>query len=151
MSYLSNKITITLTTGTQRPNCRADHMFLIIATSCLNSEQDLLLVDAQTGNSLLRLEDHTRSVSVAAFSVDGSKLASGSRDGTCKVWDSSTGALLRTIDGFGGEMSMAWGRDFVRDIETRVTFSMGHHQRLGARSHVMRLDEELLRMILDHA
>ena len=86
---------------------------------------------------------------MAAFSVDGSKLATGSDDGTCKVWDSSTGALLRTIELGFLNCTLSWGRDWVQDTQRGVAFAMGHHPRLGAGSQVLGLDEELLRMILD--
>ena len=41
------------------------------------------------------VQAHTADADAACFSVDGSKFASGSFDGACKVWDSSTGALLK--------------------------------------------------------
>ena len=70
-------------------------------------------------------------------------------DGTCKVWDSSTGVLLQTIVLGGGIFSISWGRDWVLEKQRAVALAMGHHPRLGAGSHVLGLDEELLRMILD--
>ena len=64
------------------------------------------------------------------------------------MWDSSTGALLRTIELGGSIGSVSWGRDWVQDTQRGVAFAMGHHPRLGAESQVLGLDEELLRMIL---
>ncbi|KAJ1471005.1 hypothetical protein T484DRAFT_1845674 [Baffinella frigidus] len=92
---------------------------------------------------------HESHVDCASFSVDGgSKLASGGNDGTCKVWDSSTGALLRTIN-VGAKVSfLASGRDWVQD-EKCVAFAMGHHPRLGAGSRVLELEVGVVRMILD--
>ena len=88
-------------------------------------------------------------VSAASFSVGGgSKLATGSRDGTCNVWDSSTGDLLRTIELGAAICTVSWGRDWVRD-ETCVAFAMGHHPRLGAGSQVLELEVGVVRMILD--
>mmetsp|Transcript_55863 Transcript_55863/g.133336 ORF Transcript_55863/g.133336 Transcript_55863/m.133336 type:complete len:366 (+) Transcript_55863:63-1160(+) len=110
------------------------------------------LVNAESGVVLSTLASHTGYVSSISFSVNGSnesKLASGSYDGTCKVWDSSTGALLRTIELGGSVWSVSWGRDWVQDTQRGVAFAMGHHPRLGAGSQVLGLDEELLRMILD--
>jgi WD40 repeat protein len=120
-----------------------------IATPGSINQRDVQLVDAQTGESLLSLEGHQDVVFSAAFSVDGSKLASGSYDGTCKVWDSSTGALLRTIVVGKPVCSVASGRDWVRDTQRGVAFAMGHHPRLGAGSRVLELEVGVVRMILD--
>jgi len=130
---------------------------LTIATAGFGPESktcDVLLVDAETGALRLRLVGNKWWVHAAWWSVDGSKLASDNFD-ACKVWDSSTGALLRTFEAGsapcrGGRIcSVSWGRDWVLEQQRVVAFSMGHHPRLGAGSQVMGLDEELLRMILD--
>jgi len=109
------------------------------------------LVDAHTGEFRLRMIGMPGYFSCAAFSVDGSKLVSGNFDGTCEVWDSSTGALLRTInvppdDPRNGVLSVASGRDWVRNP---LSFAMGHHPRLGAGSWVLELEAGVVRMILD--
>ena len=44
---------------------------------------------------------HGNEVLSLAFSPDGSKLASASRDGTVKVWDTQTGRELRCFTGHG--------------------------------------------------
>ena len=70
----------------------------------------------------------------------------------CKVWDSSTGEVLRDIrfKFQDAVSSVSWGRDWVRDEkEKSVAFAMGHHPRLGERSEVLVLDEGVVRMILD--
>jgi len=88
--------------------------------------------------------------SSASFSVDGSKLASGSSDGTCKVWDSSTGELLQTINVKNPVLSVAWGGDWdLRMREAKVGFAMGQHPRLGAGSQVLELEAGVFRMIMD--
>jgi WD40 repeat protein/serine/threonine protein kinase len=43
------------------------------------------------------LKGHTGWVQGVAFSPDGRRLASGSRDGTVKVWDAQTGQEIRTL------------------------------------------------------
>ena len=99
------------------------HVFLVfspdgctIATASAGGACDVLLVDVESGAVRLRLVGHLGYVSAATFSVeDGSTIASGSHDGTCKVWDSSTGALLRTIDVGDMICSVVSGRDWVRD------------------------------------
>ena len=62
------------------------------------------------------------------------------------MWDSSTGALLRTIDVGASIRSVAWGRNRVLDAEA---FAMGHHARLGAESHVLDLEAGVVQMIMD--
>jgi len=106
-----------------------------IATGCPRTN-DVLLIDTATIAIRLRLVAHLREVYSANFSVDGSKLASGSIDGTCRVWDSSTGALLNTIEIHGWNYCVWWGRDWVLEKQRSAAFAMGHHPRLGARSQV---------------
>jgi WD40 repeat protein len=43
------------------------------------------------------MRGHTAGVWGVAFSADGGLLASGSDDGTVKLWDISTSSLLRTL------------------------------------------------------
>ena len=123
-----------------------------IATISAASHRDVLLVDVETGAVRLTLAGHQRPVFAACFSMEGRKLASLSNDGACKMWDSSTGAVLRTMQVVKWPIfsaSLSWGRDWVQDRQKDVAFAMGLHARLGAGSEVLGLDEELLRMILD--
>jgi len=125
-----------------------------IATAGANF-RDVLILGADSGTEWVRMVcPHGGIVLSGSFSVDGSMLASGCDNGACKVWDSSTGALLRTIDidvgnGEGGNrlFSVSWGRDWVRD--TREAFAMGQHPRLGAGSELLELEAGVVRMILD--
>ena len=48
-----------------------------------------------TGKGLV-LEGHTLPVIAGAFSADGSRLVTGSLDGTARVWNTSTGDLIFT-------------------------------------------------------
>ena len=112
---------------------------------------DVQLIDVNSGEFRLGGIGHERSVSCGCFSGDGGKLASGSSDGTCKVWDSSTGALLRTINVGRPVESVAWGRDWVRDTQRGGAFAMGQHPRLGARSQVLELEAGVVQMILDQS
>ena len=88
---------------------------LTIATAVLDDGHDVLLLNAESGELRLRLVHqvvHPECVNAFSFiSNDESKLASGDSEGTCTVWDSSTGALLRTIHLVpGGAIdSVGWG------------------------------------------
>ena len=49
--------------------------------------------------ALHTLEGHSDDVTDAAFSPDGSMLASSSKDGMIRLWDAEDGSLLRTLTG----------------------------------------------------
>ena len=48
------------------------------------------------------LTGHRRSVSAVDFSPDGNRIASGSSDGLVKIWDTKTGAEVRSFVGVRG-------------------------------------------------
>jgi hypothetical protein len=50
----------------------------------------------------LVLRGHTRRVTSARFSSDGSYVVTASRDSTVRIWDARTGALLQTLRGHFG-------------------------------------------------
>jgi WD40 repeat protein/serine/threonine protein kinase len=54
--------------------------------------QDVVIRDAKTREVVLTLRGHTHFVASVAFSPDGQAVATGSADGTVKVWDALTGA-----------------------------------------------------------
>ena len=45
------------------------------------------------------LTGHSRDVNVVAFSVDGKRVVSGSDDRLVKIWDTETGAEVRSFVG----------------------------------------------------
>jgi WD40 repeat protein len=54
---------------------------------------------------LRSLSGHTDAVRAVAVSPDGRLVASGSRDGTVKLWRLATGRELRTLAGHASEVS----------------------------------------------
>ncbi|MFN7686074.1 MAG: WD40 repeat domain-containing protein [Oligoflexia bacterium] len=56
-------------------------------------KQTAAVVNAQTGVARLSLRGHAHAVSALAYSGDVNWIATGSADGTVRVWNSTTGAL----------------------------------------------------------
>ena len=109
----------------------------------------VILVDPESGFVRLRLaESEAGGILCASWSPDGSKIASGGHDETCRVLDSSTGQLLNTFQLEHSCCSLSWGRDWVQDSQ-RAAFAMGHHPRLGGGSQVLDLEVGVVKMILD--
>ncbi len=50
------------------------------------------VIKVSTGKELFRLRGHSNRVFTLKFSADGLRLASGARDGTLRLWDTTTGA-----------------------------------------------------------
>ena len=77
-------------------------------------------------NKLWTVEAHTSNIRSIAWSVDGSRIASGSEDAAVKIWDAETGRELLTLDGHKHlVMSVAWSPDRRRlasadDLSLRI-------------------------------
>ncbi|MFJ9646307.1 hypothetical protein [Streptomyces sp. NPDC101206] len=67
-----------------------------------------------------RLPGHTDTVDSVAFSPDGRTLATGSSDGTARLWDTATGTTRATLRGHPGEVASA---AFSPDGHTLATAS----------------------------
>ncbi|HWY78252.1 MAG TPA: serine/threonine-protein kinase [Verrucomicrobiae bacterium] len=85
------------------------------------------LMDQSRGQQLATLHGHAWIVTCVAFSPDGSLLASGSLDGSCKIWDCASHQLVRTIADAGiSASSLAFtpdGRELMAGMaHGRVTF-----------------------------
>ena len=68
----------------------------------LGANKNIYLWDTATGQYLSSLEGHSDSVRSVAFSPDGERLASGSRDETIKLWDTTSAQLLISFKGHSG-------------------------------------------------
>jgi WD40 repeat protein len=63
----------------------------------------------------LTLNGHTADVESVAWSPDGKRLATGSHDGTAKVWDAASGQPSLTLKGHDAKvLSVAWSPDGKR-------------------------------------
>ncbi len=70
-----------------------------LASAGGNSEDFAIRIwDVGSGQLLRTLDGHTSIVWQIAFSPDGQMLASVSSDGTAKVWDWRTGAVIKSLD-----------------------------------------------------
>ncbi|GIJ71468.1 Hsp70 family protein [Virgisporangium ochraceum] len=68
------------------------------------TDDDLLVVDVTARTAPLPLVGHTGHIFSAAFSSDNDTVASGSIDGTVRVWSASTGRTLATLTGHRGSV-----------------------------------------------
>ncbi|RYP50627.1 hypothetical protein DL768_003909 [Monosporascus sp. mg162] len=70
------------------------------------------IVEQDWSLCLQTLEGHGDSVTSVAFSPDSSRIASGSRDHTIKIWDAKSGKELRTLESHGDSVtSVAFSPD----------------------------------------
>src|SRR5207237_646544 len=64
---------------------------------------------------------HASWVAAVAFSPDGRLLASGSNDGTCKLWDVATGTMLRSLKAPADAAQQVTDVAFSADGRTLIT------------------------------
>jgi WD40 repeat protein len=84
------------------------------ASGGMNNKNDFYIKiwDTATGANLKSFNAHNRTIGSIAWSPDGSKLVSGSEDGTIKIWDIATGENLKTLLGDTYHLdSVAWSPD----------------------------------------
>lgn len=86
------------------------------------------LYDTETYRERALLTGHPSLVSSVCFSPDGRILASGSWDGTIKLWDVATGTLQRTLTSLG---SVVMSVRFSPDRQTLASASAGEEWGYG--------------------
>lgn len=64
-----------------------------------SADHTLRVLDLESGQSLRRLEGHSRSVNGVAITPDGRPAVSASEDHKLRVWDLESGQSLRTLEG----------------------------------------------------
>ena len=98
--------------------------------------------DAAGGRERLTLKGHVRRSTSVSWSPDGTRLATGSRDGTAKVWDAAGGRALVTLGGHTGMVdSVSWSPDGTRlatgsrDGTAKVWDAAGGRELLALEGH----------------
>jgi WD40 repeat protein len=81
--------------------------------------EDIVLWDRATAKER-RLKGHGRAVIYVTFSADGKLLASGSDDGTVKVWDLAQGEVVANLRGYEAPV---WWVEFSQDGKRLLTWS----------------------------
>jgi WD40 repeat protein len=69
------------------------------------------LWDAKTGKELRKIDGNTIAVLAAAFSPDGTVLATGGMDDTLRLWDTATGKQISEHRHYGHVFSISWSQD----------------------------------------
>ena len=69
---------------------------LLASTDKGNPSHVVRLYDIETGQVVLQVQEHTDRVNSARFSSDGSRILTGSLDGTARIWDAATGENIYT-------------------------------------------------------
>ena len=83
-----------------------------------------------------------------SFSLDDNLLASGGVDGVCRLWDSSKGTIVKTINLFETVTNVCFVFDIELQKKKRLAVAMSGHKRLGSESILAVLPEDVLSKLL---
>lgn len=67
--------------------------------------REVILVDADTGETVRSLKGHENAVTTVVFSPDGARVATGSRDTTVRLWETATGDEVAVLKGHEAEIA----------------------------------------------
>ncbi|WP_422929066.1 WD40 repeat domain-containing protein [Singulisphaera sp. PoT] len=85
---------------------------------------EAVVLDVATGKKIRTLVGHVDSVASVAVSPDGARIASGSHDGTVKIWDARTGNLQADLTSTLPKTDPQKADDGLSDFEVKsVAFS----------------------------
>lgn len=89
------------------------------------------LLDAASGEGILKLAAHKAPVKAVSWRPDGDRLASAGVDGTVRTWDAATGEEIRSFGGHTGTVwSVGWSPDGSRlALEPGLRREPGHTAR----------------------
>lgn len=93
-----------------------------IVVTC-SADDTAKIWDLNAERELVSLSGHSRNVMTAAFSPDGTRIATGSRDETIRLWDVATGRELQKIE---AHKDGVWRVDWTADGKRLV--SVGHDE-----------------------
>lgn len=89
---------------TGRPRAMKSPILRIILAVCLSLFAEAAIYTRAQKAELVVQTGHTAQVHSVAVSPDGLTIASGSSDRTVKLWEATTGKLLRTLSGHTGRI-----------------------------------------------
>ena len=90
--------------GEARVRRAAARALYVLSGGKVARERAKAIAAALGGEALVTLEGHESTVRSVCFSPDGRQVASGSYEGTVRLWDVETGACVRTLEGHGGSV-----------------------------------------------
>ena len=74
-----------------------------------------VVVDAQSGETIVPLEGHANLTTWVAWSPDGTRIATASQDSTARIWDAETGAVEAVAVGHKSVVNVVdWSPDGTR-------------------------------------
>lgn len=83
--------------------------------ACAGADRAIVVTDLNSGEQVLKIEDHADWVMDINWSPNGQRLVSASKDKTCKVFDAATGNPVVTFPGHG---EPAYSAAFLADGNT---------------------------------